>query len=82
MKRSAIALALLLPATAVFASGDAAVSADVEAQITALLTAEGYEVRSIEMEDGQYEAYAMRDGARFEIYLDDSLTIVRVAEDD
>jgi len=33
------------------------------------------------MEDGQYEAYAMRDGARFEIYLDDSLTIVRVEED-
>ena len=82
MKRSAIALALLLPATAVFASGDDAVSADIEAQITALLTADGYEVRSIQMEDGNYEAYAMRDGARFEVYLDESLTILRVEEDD
>jgi hypothetical protein len=81
MKRTALALALLLPATAVFASGSAAITSDVQTQITALLTDQGYEVRSIQMEDGQYEAYAMRDGARFEIYLDDSLTIVRVEED-
>lgn len=81
MKRTALALALLLPATAVFASGSAAITSDVQTQITALLTDQGYEVRSIQMEDGQYEAYAMRGGARFEIYLDDSLTIVRVEED-
>jgi hypothetical protein len=82
MKRTAISLALLLPATAVFASGDSAVSAEIESQITTMLTEQGYEVRSIEMEDGDYEAYALRDGARFEIYLDDSLTILRVEADD
>lgn len=81
MKRTAIALALLLPATAVFASGSP-VAQDVQDQITALLTADGYEVRSIQMEDGNYEAYAMRDGARFEVYLDESLTILRVEADD
>lgn len=82
MKRTAIALALLLPATAVLASGNSAVSAEIESQITTMLIEQGYEVRSIEMEDGDYEAYALRDGARFEIYLDDSLTILRVEADD
>ena len=80
MKRFAIALAMILPATAVLASGGT-VADDIQDQIRTLLTDQGYEVRSIQMEDGEYEAYAMRDGARFEIYLDDSLTIVRVAED-
>lgn len=80
MKRFAIALAMILPATAALASGGV-VADDVQDQIRTLLTDQGYEVRSIQMEDGAYEAYAMRDGARFEIYLDDSLTIVRVAED-
>ena len=83
MKSTAIAatLALLLPASAVLASDSGPVSDEVQAQITALLTEQGYELRSIEIEDGEYEAYALRDGVRFEIYLDDSLTILRVEED-
>jgi hypothetical protein len=81
MKRIAIALAMILPVTAALASGGA-VSEDVQAQIRTLLTDQGYEVRSVQMEDGMYEAYAMRDGLRYEIYLDDTLTIVDVNGDD
>lgn len=33
------------------------------------LTAQGYEVRKIEEEDGCYEAYALKDGKKFEIYI-------------
>ena len=40
------------------------------------LTDMGYEVRKIEMEDGMYEAYALKDGNRYEIYIDVDLTIV------
>lgn len=34
------------------------------------------------MEDGLYEAYALRDGARFELYLDSDLNIVQGADSD
>ena len=82
MKRTAIALALLLPATAVLASDDAPVSAELEAQVAAILTAEGYELISLEMEDSGYEAEATRDGTEFEIALDENLAILSVEEDD
>ena len=80
MKRFAFALAMILPATAALASGGT-VSEEVQAQIRTLLTEQGYEVRSVQMEDGMYEAYAMRDGLRYEIYLDDTLTIVNINGD-
>ncbi|PWE30311.1 PepSY domain-containing protein [Pararhodobacter marinus] len=81
MKYLALAAALLLPATAALASGGA-VPAETEAQIRTLLTDQGYEVRSVQTEDGMYEAYALKDGQRFEIYLDSALNIVRGADSD
>ncbi len=81
MKYLALATALLLPATAALASGGA-VPADTEAQIRTMLTDQGYEVRSVQTEDGMYEAYALKDGQRYEIYLDTSLNIVRGADSD
>lgn len=41
-----------------------------EAEIRATLTAEGYEVRKVEVEDGEIEAYAVKDGKMLEIYTD------------
>ncbi|MBN8291387.1 PepSY domain-containing protein [Rhodobacter sp. NTK016B] len=81
MKYLALAAALLLPATAALASGGA-VPADTEAQIRTMLTDQGYEVRSVQTEDGMYEAYALKDGQRYEIYLDTALNIVRGADSD
>ncbi|MCF8474092.1 MAG: PepSY domain-containing protein [Emcibacter sp.] len=37
--------------------------------ITQSLTANGYTVRKIEEEDGCYEAYALKDGKKIEIYI-------------
>jgi hypothetical protein len=51
-------------------------------QIKSQLTEQGYEVRKIETEDGMYEAYALKDGARYEIYLDKELNIVKTELDD
>lgn len=48
--------------------------------VTAKLTAEGYEVRSVGMEDGMIEVYATKDGKKFELYLDDALNVVKGAD--
>ena len=51
-------------------------------EIRATLTAQGYDVRRVKTDDGMYEAYAMKDGQRVEIYLDTDLAIVRTEIDD
>jgi hypothetical protein len=75
---TALAALLALPA---LAESEGSVTAEAQAQITALLTGEGYEVRRIGMEDGFYEAYAVKDGHMYEIYLNAALDIVRTQED-
>jgi hypothetical protein len=40
-----------------------------EAAIRAALTAEGYDVRKFDSEDGEIEVYAVKDGKRLEIYV-------------
>ena len=57
-----------------------AVPAATQSQITEMLTADGYEVRKMEMEDGFIEVYALKDGAMMEIYLDSDLNIVRIKQ--
>ena len=81
MKNLILSLAFLLPASAALASG-APVPAETDAQIRAILTEQGYEVRSIQTEDGLFEAYALKDGQRYEIYLDAGLNIVRGGDSD
>ena len=78
-----LALALVLPLSLPVAAlaSDGKPSAEVEAQIRATLTEQGYEVRKIESEDGMYEAYALKDGKKLEIYLNDKMEIIRVKED-
>lgn len=75
---SAAALALALTAPA-FAS-DTMDPAKVEA-IRASMTDQGYEVRKIDMEDGLYEVYAIKDGKKMEIYINDALEVVRTDVD-
>jgi len=77
-----LALAFTLAAPAVQASSDMAVTDEVKAQITEKLTAEGYEVGKIKSEDGLYEAYARKDGVKYEIYLDADMNVVRSKQDD
>ncbi len=71
----ALGAAAPLPA---LASG--AVAPEVQAQITEMLTADGYEVRKIVPEDGMIEVYALKDGQMLELYLDADLNIVRIKQ--
>jgi hypothetical protein len=60
----------------------AAIPADTEAQIRATLTEQGYEVRKIVMEDGNFEAYTLKDGKKYEVYMDAQLHVVSTKEAD
>ncbi len=50
-------------------------------KITEMLTEEGYEVGKFKIEDELYEVYVKKDGAKYEIFLDENFEIVRVVED-
>lgn len=77
----ALALAITLGGMAQASNSAPVDAARIEA-IKATLTEQGYDVRRVKTEDGLYEAYAMKDGQRYEIYLDADLTIVRTKLDD
>lgn len=64
-------------AGAVQASGYEKMNPEKGQMIRAMLQEQGYEVRKIDMEDGMIEVYALKDGKRFELYLDNEMKIVR-----
>jgi len=64
-------------AGAVQASGYEKMNPEKGQMIRTMLTEQGYEVRKIDMEDGMVEVYALKQGKRFELYLDNDLKIVR-----
>ena len=81
MKRQIIAaLAVLSFAGPALASPE--IDADTTAKVEQKLTAEGYEVRRVDSEDGMIEVYALKDGARLELYLDSDLNIVKTKGED
>ncbi len=73
---AALALALATPA----ARAEDEVNAATQEKVTAQLTAEGYEVRKIEAEDGLIEAYVVKDGKAMSLFLDESLKVVKTEE--
>jgi hypothetical protein len=79
----ALCTALVLPATGALASGsDMKLTPEMEQKIRTSLTEQGYEVRKIKTEDGLYEAYAIKDGKKLELYMDADLNIVKTKTDD
>ena len=50
-------------------------------EITATLTSMGYEVKKVKTEEGFLEAYARKDGGRYEIYVDTSTGQVAKVKD-
>ena len=74
MKRTltAVALAFACLSAPAFADGDA-VDAAVKDKLTAQLTAEGYDVRKIEAEDGMIEVYVVKDGKTESLWFDADL---------
>ena len=70
-------------ATALAAVSEGDYAGKTEDEITKSLEAQGYTVRKIETEDGYLEAYALRDGQRYEIYVDpETGKVAKVKRDD
>lgn len=74
----AVSLAL---AGAAHASGKVELTDANTSQIRQTLTDQGYEVAKIKIEDGMYEAYARKEGQRFELYLNADFEVVKTKED-
>lgn len=86
--RTAIATVVTATALALFAgtATAAVVNGDYvgksKAEIAQSLEQQGYEVRKVETEDGNLEAYAVLDRKRFEIYVDpQSGNVVKIEQD-
>lgn len=78
----ALALAITAGTLAHASDDDVRMDSATAEQIKTQLAGQGYEVRRIETDDGMYEAYALKDGARYEIYLDKDLNVVKTERDD
>lgn len=74
---AAAALCLTLAAAPMAMAEGARIDPATQAQVTADLTAQGYEVRKMEMEDGLLEVYAVKDGKTWQLFLDAALKVVR-----
>lgn len=83
-KKPLLAVALILPAAAFASSVTPASepSAEVVSQIHEILSAQGYQVEEIELEDGGFEVETSKDGAAFEVYMDAELNILKTEEED
>lgn len=67
--------------TAALAANTVELTDQNTAQIRTMLTEQGYEVGKIKIEDGLYEAYARKDGKKFEVFIDANFDVVRTKED-
>ncbi|MCZ4281412.1 PepSY domain-containing protein [Kiloniella laminariae] len=78
------AIGLLTLGGVAFASNlDGQYAGKSEAEITQQLESMGYEIRSIENEDDYLEAYALKDGVRYEVYIDPQTgKVIKIKEDD
>jgi len=74
-----VAVALLLLAGPSFADGEDTVDAATKEKVTALLVAQGYDVRKIEHEGGLIEVYVVKDGKMEELFFDADLNPVEHA---
>jgi hypothetical protein len=75
---AAFVAAIMLSAPAAFASNE--VDPVLKEKLSAKLKADGYEIRKVQMEDGLIEAYAVKNGKKFELYFDNNLKPVTKAD--
>lgn len=79
LKLTALMSVLAVPA---LAQSAVIMNDENRAKVREVLTEQGYEVGKVKLDDGLYEAYARKDGKKFEIYLDGDFAVVRTEEDD
>ena len=80
MKKIILAAALALSGLSLPVHASSEIDTATQAKVTEQLTAQGYEVRRIDSEDGMIEVYAMKDGKKIELYLNEALEIVKSKE--
>lgn len=78
---AAIAITIGLTGGIARAADESMLTDAKKAEITAIMVEQGYEVRKIQIEDGMYEVYAVKDGKTYELYLDDALKMVEGSGD-
>ncbi len=77
-----VALMGILMTTAPMAMAEGGeVDAATQTKITELMTAQGYDVRKMEMEDGMLEVYAVKDGKTFQVFYDEKLALVKTCDE-
>lgn len=82
-KPAGLALSLAgFGAGAALASSYESLKPEQAQQVRDMLKAQSYEVRKIDSEDGMIEVYALKDGKKFELYLNEKLEIVKQKIDD
>ena len=80
MKKIILAAALALSGLSLPVHASSEIDTATQAKVTEQLTAQGYEVRRIDSEDGMIEVYAMKDAKKVELYLNEALEIVKSKE--
>jgi Peptidase propeptide and YPEB domain len=74
-----LGLSMLAAPMAMAESEEGDVDAATTEKVTAQLTADGYEVRKLEVEDGLIEAYVVKDGATSSLFLNPTtLKVVKI----
>lgn len=73
-----LGLSMLAAPMAMAESDEGEVDAATTEKVTAQLTAEGFEVRKLDLEDGMIEAYVVKDGETSTVFLDpETLEVVK-----
>lgn len=77
-----VALLGMLMTTAPMAMAEGGdVDAATQAKITELMTAQGYDVRKMEIEGGMLEVYAVKDGKTYQVFYDEKLALVKTCDE-
>jgi hypothetical protein len=79
--KSATLLGFLFVAAPMAMAEGSDADAATQAKITAEMTAEGYDVRKMQVEDGVLEVYAVKDGKTFQVFYDKNLVLIKTCDD-
>lgn len=81
LKKYAIATVVMASLSLPALASGLVVTDEIAGKIRETLTAQGYSVGKIKIEDGLFEAYAKKDGKKYEVFLNDKMEVVRTKED-
>ena len=83
MKKIILAAALALSGLSLPVHASSEIDTATQAKVTEQLTAQGYEVRRIDSEDGMIEVYAVMGDKMAEIYVDPTTgEVVKLSDED